>query len=611
LCQTTQPPAGTKNLLGLGLKYCVVPPKASPDIKKCMLKLAYRIRTKHHLITSNKPQNQSYNPQIYVKLKGWNPPPAPLTTEECMTNFEKKLKEAIKINNHRRDTFTSLTPNQKTTLNTLKHSKEFIIIPTDKNLGPAIINRDAYITQVLQEHLLNPTYLQLSPEIATCRIGQTKQLLIDAFNTYKDMLTQPEIDFFMRSFKNHHRTPIFYGMPKVHKTPMQLRPVVSCINSFPSIFSTWLDFRMKDLLHLMPSYLKNSTELIKGLQDISLPPGARLFTADASSMYTNIDTDTGLQALRNLFTTYRDIIPMTFPKDFFLLTLEIIMNNNVFSFGNTFWLQLQGTAMGTPAAPLYSILTYGYHENTQILNTFKTNLIYYKRYIDDIFGIWVDSPDNTWESFKLALDQFGSLHWNLENLTTSTNFLDLQIDIIEGCIQTKTYQKELNLYLYIPPQSAHPTSCLKGLITGELIRYWSQNTQEEDFINITQLFIQRLMQRGHRIEDLIPTLQAAASTIDSIKGNRNPIQPQSQSDDTLYIHWQFHPKDIKKNSIREIYDKTLKGHDNFSQMRIAMSRPKNLRDILCHTKIPDLPGRNTSDILERLQPVNIMLPRIG
>jgi hypothetical protein len=28
-----------------------------------------------------------------------------------------------------------------------------------------------------------------------------------------------------------------------------------------------------------------------------------------------------------------------------------------------------------------------------------------------------------------------------------------------------------------------------------------------------------------------------------------------------------------------------------------MSRPPYLRDILCHTNIPNLPGRNTSDIL--------------
>jgi hypothetical protein len=41
----------------------------------------------------------------------------------------------------------------------------------------------------------------------------------------------------------------------------------------------------------------------------------------------------------------------------------------------------------------------------------------------------------------------------------------------------------------------------------------------------------------------------------------------------------------------------LKGHDNFQKVQIAMARPPNLRDILCLSNIPNLPGRNTSDIL--------------
>jgi hypothetical protein len=125
-------------------------------------------------------------------------------------------------------------------------------------------------------------------------------------------------------------------MPKVHNTPMQLRQVVSCVNSFPSIFSTWLDFWMKELLHLIPSYIKNSSKLIKDLQSIHLPEGAKLFAADVTSMYTNIDPATGQQSLRNLFIMYNDLIPTTFPKEFFLKMLEIVMNNNIFSFGDTF-----------------------------------------------------------------------------------------------------------------------------------------------------------------------------------------------------------------------------------------------------------------------------------
>ena len=600
LCRNHQPPNGTTNLLGLGLKYCIVPPKANPNITNSMKKLAYKVRTKQYLLDNNTSTRNDYIPQLYIKLKNWNPPPASLVTEERMTHFEKRLREASNINNSQTYHFTSLTPLQKQTLHEFKQSKEFIIIPTDKNLGPAVLNRDDYISQVLKEHLLTPTYLKLNSNTASHRILQTMNDLKNTFQNFRHLLTKPEIDFFTRSFKGSHRTPIFYGMPKVHKTPMQLRPVVSCVNSFPSIFSSWLDFRMKELLHLIPSYIKNSTELIRGLRNLNLPRGAKLFTADATSMYTNIDTTTGLQTFNCLFDRYKDRIPNSFPKEFFLETLRIVMNNNIFSFGDTYWQQLQGTAMGTPAAPLYSIITYGYHENTQILNTYQRNLIYYKRYIDDIFGVWIDSPNTTWEDFKETLNQFGQLRWNIEDRTTSTNFLDLHISINNDKIETKTFQKPLNLYLYIPPTSAHPSSCFKGLITGEIIRYWSQNTKTQDFIHITQLFIQRLIQRGHRITDIIPILRSAAATIDNIQGDRQRTQSKIPTEDTLYIHWQYHPLDIKKLVIHELYNSTLKGHDNFQKMLIAMSRPPNLRDILCRTNIPNLPGRNTSDILDNI-----------
>ncbi len=130
---------------------------------------------------------------------------------------DKKIKEASRINNLQTHTFTSLTPNQKITLNELKQSTEFIIMPSDKNLGPAIMNREEYIKQVLTEHLLTPSYLKMNTNLATAQISHTKQLLITTFQTFKHTLSRPELDFFTRSFKNQHRTPIFYGMPRFTK----------------------------------------------------------------------------------------------------------------------------------------------------------------------------------------------------------------------------------------------------------------------------------------------------------------------------------------------------------------------------------------------------------
>jgi hypothetical protein len=76
LCTHTQPPPGFKSLLGLGLKYCIATPNYTPDIKKYLLKMAYNIRTKQYLLKNNPSPSGTYIPQIYVKLKDWNPPPA-------------------------------------------------------------------------------------------------------------------------------------------------------------------------------------------------------------------------------------------------------------------------------------------------------------------------------------------------------------------------------------------------------------------------------------------------------------------------------------------------------------------------------------------------------
>jgi len=605
LCQGVQPPPGTKNLLGLGLKFCLAPPNPTPNAKDTLLKLAYKIRTKHYLDTNGRTSLDDYIPQLYIKLKGWNPPPAASHTETLLHSFETKLKEAIQNNTTERKKFYNLTKTQANTLKLLKNSKEFIILPSDKNLGPTIMNYHHYVEQVLREHLLTPNYQHLSQTLAHNKIEDTKQKLKDLYRNNKNNLIQAEINYFKRSFGNFHRTPVFYGMPKVHKSPMTLRPVVSCINSFVSIFSTWLDFRMKELLHLIPSYIKDSKSLISEITILDVPIGAKLFTADATAMYSNIDIDTGLDMFKILFDKYKDSIPLTFPIEFFLSVLEIVMRNNIFTFGDTHWLQTTGTAMGTPAAPLYSIITFGIYENTQILNRFHRNIFYYKRYIDDVFGIWLNKSHHEWDTFKTTLNKCGKLQWNVEELNTNTTFLDLQIWIQNNKIHTKTYQKDMNLYTYIPPLSAHPSSCFKGLITGELLRYWNQNSNKTDFQKITTQFIQRLLDRGHKLEDILPIITSAAAAIDNrASGTHNRSitnhTPSSQ-DDILYIHWRHHPHGLQRQQIRDIYNNTLKDNDGFTQMRVALSRHKNLRETLCRSQLDSDRTDTVSEILRTLR----------
>ncbi len=103
--------------------------------------------------------------------------------------------------------------------------------------------------------------------------------------------------------------------------------------------------------------------------------------------------------------------------------------------------------MGTSSAVLYATLYFGYHEQTSIIPKFKAMLLYLRRFIDDMFGIWCGMTEE-FERFKQALS-FKNLCWTTSGLQDSIDFLDLNISIENGRIVTRTYEKSLNKFLYI------------------------------------------------------------------------------------------------------------------------------------------------------------------
>jgi hypothetical protein len=98
------------------------------------------------------------------------------------------------------------------------------------------------------------------------------------------------------------------------------------------------------------AYFKSSFDLKTELVTMDIPPGARLFIADAVSMYTNINTDRALQFvsqhIREHVSEFSNV-----PAEALIEALEIIMTLNVFTFGDTTWIQDRGTAMGSPHPP--------------------------------------------------------------------------------------------------------------------------------------------------------------------------------------------------------------------------------------------------------------------
>ncbi len=200
-------------------------------------------------------------------------------------------------------------------------------------------------------------------------------------------------------------------MFRVHYPGNKMRTGISCVNSIPEIFSKWVDHHLKTLVesNLLPTYMKDSEQLQRSLNEAfpnGLPPNARLFSVDAVGMYSNIDTDHGVNVLTRWLTEYRNELPPRMPVDFILESLTQIMKNNIFQFGDTFWRQKRGCAMGTSSAVNYACLYVGLLEVRRLLPRYKTQLLFFKRFIDDGIGVWPDPPGKpyTWRSVLPALN---------------------------------------------------------------------------------------------------------------------------------------------------------------------------------------------------------------
>jgi hypothetical protein len=325
-------------------------------------------------------------------------------------------------------------------------------------------------------------------------------------------------------------------------------------------------------------------------------------------MYTNIDINHGLEVFETWFIEFESELPPKFPTTLFLKLLKLVMTCNVFQFGDTYWLQLDGTAMGTSCACMYATMYTALHERKTLLPKYAGHLYFLRRFIDDKIGIWIDTDPDQWQNFKDDMNNFGALTWKVEELSKSVNFLDLTITIGEDRrIVTKTYEKSMNLYLYIPPASAHPPGVLKSIVYGNLRRYWLQNSLRSDFITTAKHFASRLIARGHSADSIRMIFMEAAASLDTIERHgKTPKCNAANALNTLFFHWEYHPNGLSRKSIRKSYNKHCADVSSFDRMIVAFSRPRNIRDSIMRSRLPDVEGSRPSEILNKLYDTGVI-----
>ena len=390
---------------------------------------------------------------------------------------------------------------------------------------------------------------------------------------------------------------------KVHKDPWKIRPILCFAGTFMNDWSKWLDYQLQKCKPFVSTFLRDGQQVLDEISGLRLPPNARIATADANSMYNYINTDHACIVIKSWLWDMTVLLGDDFPVEAIIKAMNIIMRNNIFEWGSLRFLQLLGTAMGTSAAVMWATLYYGYHEEHHLIPTYGQHLLYFRRYIDDIILIWLSENAADWEAFKNDLG-FGILTWAASELSSSVDFLDMTISIVDDRIETRTYQKAMNLYLYLPPSSAHTRGVIKGMIYGLMSRYKSQNTHRKDYIFFTTLLFRRLLARRWQRDEIYPIFVDAAERLEQPRPQPPSRDETSNADEmqgTLFFHLQYHPHDVSRREIRSLFEKhcgdLFRECLDVDRLVIAYSRLHNIGEYCTQAKLHEAPGKTSADIM--------------
>jgi hypothetical protein len=234
-------------------------------------------------------------------------------------------------------------------------------------------------------------------------------------------------------------------------------------------------------------------------------------------------------------------------------------------------------------------------------------LMFYKRFIDDGFAIWLHDLDPTidaenWNDFKALINVMG-LIWTFTSPRKKLAFMDMTIQIEGEKIITAIYAKPMALYQYIPPNSCHPPGFLISLIYGHILRIYQLCSQSKDINKELSLFHTRLLNHGYATNKLKALFE---------KGINNAIyylsQTQEQwdankkakvgkSDKRIFLHIPYHPQNPSSGFIQNIWRNLVlspPGKKNLNQLTNWEGHHAPIkRLIVAYHRIPNLANLNS------------------
>lgn len=390
-------------------------------------------------------------------------------------------------------------------LRNLKTNDSIKILKPDKGSGAVILNTGDYISKM--ENILNDEskFTTIGPAEIYDKTSTTERKLqkfLLKLTKDEELLPNGKKRKVMRQLTEADykairptgsQRPRLYGLPKVHKNDVPLRPILSMINSAQHKLAKWLVKLLEPVIKFYTVHcVKDTFTFVDSIRqmnfkDINTP---YMVSFDAKSLFTNIPLKEAIRISADaLFEQFPQTTILT--KTTFIELMETATNGIEFSFNNTIYRQHDGVAMGSPLGPALANIFVGFYER-QLFSTTSMPL-FYKRYVDDTFVLFQHK-----EEVNKFHDTINQLHPNLKfTVETEENgklsFLDVLLEKSTDNFVTSVYRKPTFTGQYIRWDSFCDKRRKVNLIltlTHRALKICSQCKLGQELDKITNLLIQ-------------------------------------------------------------------------------------------------------------------------
>ncbi len=418
----------------------------------------------------------------------------------------------------RRET-PNLTMSEQRALNQLRKNNNIVIKPADKGNAVVLMNIEDYLWEGMRQLSNTEHYSPLTEPIYPQTRKEVEEILEEMYDN--KIISGKQKEYLLGPGSPRARR--LYLLPKIHKTPQNWskpnkvppgRPIVSDCSSETYNIAEFIEFHLSPISQKHKSYLKDTYDFIEKTRELKIPSDALLFTIDVDSLYTNIETQAGLEAVRECMLKYPD---SRRPDEYILKLLEINLTKNDFEFNSKYFLQTKGTAMGKKFAPSYANIFMACWEETALATAPLEPLSYF-RFLDDIWGVWTHSEEE-FMSFIQHLNQHQrSIKIKFELDRTQVNFLDVVTYkgprfSEQNQLDYRVYFKETDTHCLLHKSSFHPKHTFRGILKSQLLRFYRICSQEEEFLKAVKILFGALRGRGYSRQFLRNVLRKFKNTI--------------------------------------------------------------------------------------------------